>query len=95
MRECNESWGPVLDRHGVQLVVCGHEHEHRWDEDTGYRWKQVLGGGPELGYGAGFKPREAACPTIIEGVVENGKLVVRVHDAWRGGVISSRTFERR
>ena len=95
VRECNESWGPVLDRHGVQLVVCGHEHDHRWNENTGYRWKQVLGGGPELGYGAGFKPREAACPTIIEGVVENGKLVVRVHDAWRGGVISSRTFERR
>ena len=95
VRECNELWGPVLDRHGVQLVVCGHEHDHRWNEDTGYRWKQVLGGGPELGYGAGFKPKESACPTIIEGVVESGKLVVRVHDAWRGGVVSSRTFGRR
>ena len=88
-------WGPLLDRHGVQLVVCGHEHTHRWAEDTGYRWKQVIGGGPELGYGAGFRPKESACPTVIEGVVESGKLVVRVHDAWRGGVISSRTFECR
>lgn len=95
IRECNELWGPVLDRHGVQLVVCGHEHEVRWDENTGYKWKQVLGGGPELGYGAGFKPKKSACPTVIEGVVEDGSLVIRVHDAWRGGIISSRTFAKR
>ena len=95
IRECNEQWGPILSQHGVQLVVCGHEHEHRWDEDTGYRWKQVLGGGPELGYGAGFKPKEPACPTIIEGVVEGGRLVVRTHDAWRNRLIDERVFERR
>lgn len=95
IRECNEQWGPVLDRYGVQLVVCGHEHAVRWDENTGYGWKQVVGGGPECGYGAGFKPKPSACPTIIEGAVEDGALVVRVHDAWRGGVISERRFAAR
>ena len=95
VRECNEQWGPVLDRHGVQLVVCGHEHWHRWDENTGYRWKQVLGGGPELGYGAGFVPSDKHYPTIIEGAVEDGRLVVRTHDAWRGRVVDVREFARR
>lgn len=79
----------------MQLVVCGHEHDVRWDEDTGYRWKQVVGGGPELGYGAGYKKKDSACPTIIEGVVENGHLQVRVYDAWRGGIVSERRFKAR
>ena len=95
VRECNEQWGPVLDRHGVQLVVCGHEHRHRWDENTGYRWKQVLGGGPELGYGAGFVPSDKHYPTIIEGAVEDGRLVVRTHDVWRDMVVDVREFARR
>lgn len=92
VRECNEQWGPLLDQAGVQLVVCGHTHTHRWDDETGYRWKQVVGGGPELGYAAGFKPQPSACPTIIEGYVEGRELVVRVHDAWRGDVLSERRF---
>ena len=95
VRECNEQWGPVLDKYGVQLVICGHEHYHRWDEPTGFRWKQVLGGGPELGYGAGFVPDKDHYPTIIEGVVENGKLVIRTHDVWRNRLVDEHTFERR
>ena len=96
IRECADSWGPILDRHGVQLVVAGHEHANRWDEDIpGRRWKQVLGGGPELGYGAGFRPNDKACPTIIEGVAKDGKMVVTVHDIWRKKTISSRTFQPR
>ena len=94
IRECNEQWGPILDRHGVRLVVCGHEHEHRWDDRTGYRWKQVLGGGPELGYGAGCVPSDKHFPTIIEGQVEDGKLVVRTHDVWHNRIVDSRTFSR-
>lgn len=54
-----------------------------------------IGGGPELGYGAGYKKKDPACPTIIEGVVENGHLQVRVHDAWRGGIVSERRFKAR
>ena len=89
-------WGPVLDRRGVQLVVCGHEHLHRWDDKVpGFRWSQVLGGGPEMGYGAGYVPDDRHCPTVIEGVVAEGRLAVTVHDAWRGAVLSSRTFAPR
>lgn len=95
VRECNEQWGPILDRHGVQLVICGHEHLHRWDENTGYRWKQVLGGGPECGYGAGYKPDPQYCPTIIEGEVKDGRLVITTHDVWRNKVLSVREFEKR
>ena len=89
-------WGPVLDRHGVQLVVCGHEHLHRWDDKVpGFRWSQVLGGGPEMGYGAGYVKDDRHCPTVIEGGVAEGRLAVKVHDAWRGAVLSSRTFAPR
>ena len=96
IRECNESWGPVLDRRGVQLVVCGHEHLHRWDDAVpGHRWAQVLGGGPEMGYGAGFVADDRYCPTVIEGSVVDGRLVVTVHDVWRNKVLSNRVFERR
>ena len=95
VRECNEQWGPVLDKYGVQLVICGHEHYHRWDEQTGFHWKQVLGGGPELGYGAGFVPDKDHYPTIIEGIVEDGRLVIRTHDVWRNRLVDEHTFERR
>ena len=96
LRECNEAWGPVLDRHRVQLVVCGHEHLHRWDDRVpGHNWAQVLGGGPEMGYGAGFVKDDRYCPTVIEGAVADGRLVVTAHDVWRNKVLSTRTFERR
>ena len=96
IRECNESWGPILDRYGVQLVICGHEHLHRWDDSVpGHRWSQVLGGGPEMGYGAGYVKDDRYCPTVIEGAVRDGRLVVTAYDAWRGKVLSERRFPSR
>ena len=96
IRECQELWGPILDKHKVRLVVCGHEHLHRWDENIpGYNWSQVLGGGPELGYGAGFVPDARYCPTVIAAEVIDGKLKVTVHDAWRKKILSERTFAAR
>lgn len=39
-------WGPLLARHGVQLLVCAHKHRHRFDPATPERpWAQVVGGG--------------------------------------------------
>ena len=93
IRECYEQWGPVLDRHGVQLVVCGHEHYHRWDEGIpGFRWKQVLGGGPELGIPQWGEKGKRYYPTLIEGAVVNGMLTVKVYDTWRDRIVSERTF---
>ncbi len=93
IRECYEQWGPVLDRYGVQLVVCGHEHYHRWDDAIpGFRWKQVVGGGPELGIPQWGEKGQRYYPTLIEGKVTDGKLAVKVHDTWRDRVVSERTF---
>ena len=96
IRECYEQWGPVLDRHGVQLVVCGHEHCHRWDDAIpGFRWKQVVGGGPELGIPQWGEKGKRYYPTLIEGTVTDGRLAVKVHDTWRDRVVSERTFPPR
>ena len=96
IRECYESWGPILDAHGVQLVVCGHEHCHRWDDAVPrFGWKQVLGGGPELSIPQWGEKGDRYYPTLIEGEVRDGELVVSVRDAWRDRIVSSRTFRRR
>ena len=96
IRECYEQWGPVLDRHRVQLVVCGHEHCTRWDDQIPkFGWKQVLGGGPELGIPQWGEKGKRYFPTLIEGSVEGGQLVVRVHDTWRDRVVSERRFAPR
>ena len=96
IRECYEQWGPILDRHGVQLVVCGHEHCHRWDDEIpGFRWKQVVGGGPELGIPQWGEKGKRYYPTLIEGKVADGKLVIKVHDTWRDRVVSERIFPPR
>jgi len=96
VRECHDLWGPLLDRAGVQLVIAGHEHQARWDDEVpGFRWKQVLGGGPELGHASRRKPDPSRFPTVIECAVESGRLVVTVTDAWHDREVSRRTFERR
>ena len=30
-RECRELWGPILEKAGVKLVVCGHRHKFRFN----------------------------------------------------------------
>lgn len=96
IRECYESWGPVLDAHKVQLVVCGHEHYHRWDETIPrFSWMQVLGGGPELSIPEWGEKGNRHYPTLIEGEVKDGKLVVSVRDTWRDRIVSTRSFESR
>ena len=79
-RECHDLWVPILEKAGVQLVVCGHKHRFRFDAPTADRqWAQVVGGGPELGVTRG-KPDAGRFPTVIEGKVENGHLRLLVHD---------------
>lgn len=96
IRECYESWGPILDAHRVQLVVAGHEHCHRWDDEIPrFGWKQVVGGGPELSIPRRGEKGQRYYPTLIEGEVRNGELVVAVRDTWRDRIVSTRTFKRR
>ena len=91
-RECHDLWVPVLERAGVQLVVAAHKHRFRYDAPTADRkWAQIVGGGPELGTSRG-KADAGRFPTVIEGRVENGKLVVTVHDVFNGKVVACYDF---
>lgn len=82
-RTCAEMWGPLFEKAGVQLVVCGHQHAFRYDPaDASRPWAQIVGGGPETG---GNNP--ARVPTVVEGRVVDGKLAVKVHDAEHGRLL--------
>lgn len=86
-RECHDLWVPILEKAGVQLVVCGHKHRFRFDAPTAdRRWAQVVGGGPELGVTRG-KPDAGRFPTVIEGKVESGHLRLLVHDVLNHRVV--------
>ena len=87
-RTCANLWGPYFKKAGVQLVITAHEHKFRYDAPTADRpWAQIVGGGPELG-----KPGSGRFPTVVEGKVEGGKLVVTVHDVFNGKVVGRYDF---
>lgn len=98
-KQCSDEWGPVLTENGVQLLVCGHKHKLRYDAATrGRSWAQIVGGGPELGYvgwGANKRPDPSRFPTVIEGRVESGRLVVCAHDVLHGKVAARYEFSAR
>lgn len=92
-RECADLWAPILERAGVQLVVCGHQHRFRFDEPTASRrWAQVVGGGPELGVANG-QPDASKFPTVVEGMIEGGRLRLRVHDVFNGRIVMDRLID--
>ena len=48
-RQAGNLWGPLLTKYGVQAVICGHTHRHRYDAPTADRtWAQIVGGGSNL-----------------------------------------------
>lgn len=86
-RTCANLWGPLFARAGVQLVVTAHQHCFRYDAPAADRpWAQIVGGGCEL------SGKENRFPTVIEGRVVGGKLVVTVHDVRHGKVAGEFTF---
>lgn len=45
----SQMWGPLFEKHGVQLLVAAHQHRFSYAEPQGSRtWAQIVGGGPEL-----------------------------------------------
>ena len=87
-RTCADLWSPHFKSAGVQLVIAAHQHQFRYDAPTADRpWAQIVGGGPELG-----KPGYGRFPTVIEGTVENGTLVVAVHDVLNGKLAGRYAF---
>ena len=95
-RTCANLWKPSFEKAGVQLVIAAHQHKFRYDAPTKDRtWAQIVGGGPELG--CRMRRKEDGTyekvampdrfPTVIEGKVEGGRLVVTVHDVLNGKVV--------
>jgi hypothetical protein len=85
-KECAELWGPTLAKNGVQLVMAGHTHRYRFDPATSDRpWAQIVGGG------RGNKTFQ----TLIEGKVDGGELVVRVHNTDADEIVAVHRFKPR
>jgi predicted MPP superfamily phosphohydrolase len=85
-RQAGQLWGPLLTKHGVQLVVCAHMHRYRFDPATPERtWAQVVGGGHS----------EKSQVTVIHGRIEAGKLEVAVDELHSGKELGRWSFEKR
>ena len=88
-RTCAKLWTPLLQKAGCQLIITAHQHAYRFDAPDGTRkWAQMVGGGPNLDHATSF-------PTVIEGLVEGKKLVVRAWNVKTGAVLDERTFSAR
>jgi hypothetical protein len=93
-RTCNRHWGPTLTKYGAQLVVAAHMHKYRYDAPGEDRsWAQVVGGGLVLDPKS--EKVNISAPTVIEGKVENGELVVRVHNIALNKVMATHKFKPR
>jgi len=91
--ECSKLWGPILEKHHVQLLVTAHQHCYHFDPaDAKRSWAQVTGGG------CGMDPKGIPAghfPTVLEGKVENGELKLTVHNLTNGQVQAVHTFKPR
>lgn len=44
-----QMWGPIFDKHRVQLLITAHQHYFNYAEpDSERTWAQIIGGGPEI-----------------------------------------------
>ena len=85
-KECADMWGPILTENRVQLVLAGHKHRYRYDPATPARsWAEIIGGG------RGAKTFQ----TLVEGKVEDGKLVILVHNTDEGRIVGEHAFAPR
>ena len=100
-RTCANLWSPSFKKAGVQLVITAHQHKFRYDAPTAERpWAHLVGGGPELGErhrwskerGLEKFPDPTKFPTVIEGKVEGGRLVVTAYDVFHGGIAGRYDF---
>ena len=90
-RTCSKLWGPILDKAGCQLLLTAHQHCYRLDKpDDTHRWMQIVGGGPDM-----TGKRKEVFPTVIEGEVKEGKLVITIHNIYTGTVHETLTIAKR
>ena len=85
-KECADLWGPVLTENKVQLVLAGHIHRYSYQAPDATRsWAEIVGGGR----GAN------TFQTLVEGKVEGGELVMRVHNTDAGTIVAEHRFKPR
>jgi len=90
-RTCAKLWGPLLDEAGCQLLLTAHQHVYRIDlPDEKHKWMQIIGGGPNM-----TGKDKGHFPTVIEGEVKDGKLVITIHNIYTGRVCGTVTFSNR
>ena len=90
-RTCNKLWGPLLEKAKCQLLLTAHQHRYRLDQpDDTHSWTQIVGGGPDMS-----GRNKANFPTVIEGEVKDGKLVITVHNILTGEVRETLTISKR
>jgi hypothetical protein len=94
-KQAADEWGPILTANCVQLVIAGHRHRFRHDPaGAGRSWEQIVGGGPIL-TGSDGKPERKRFPTVIEGMVVDGRLKVKVHDIVSGSLAGEYSYAPR
>lgn len=82
-RPCAQRWRPLLEKAGVNLVVSGHTHRYiHYAPDAERAWSQIVGGGCAIRPGS-----KTSFPSVVEGRVEGGRLVVKVHNCTDGTVM--------
>ena len=87
-RTCAKMWGPLFEKAGVQLLICAHQHYVRFSPPVpGRSWAQLVGGGCDVVPG-----KEQYYPSVIQGRVADGKLVVTVHNASNGKITFEKAF---
>ena len=94
-RTCAQLWTPLLEQAGCQLVITAHQHHYRYHAPEADRtWAQLVGGGPEHAADESNESPEQF-PTVIEGEVKDGSLVVTVHNLRTSKVQDTFTFRPR
>ena len=88
-KECADLWGPILTKNNVQLVLAGHVHKYiHTPAADGRSWAEIVGGGRCV-------PDKKKFQTLVEGKVEDGKLVVRVWNTDAGTLADTFTYNPR
>ena len=88
-RTCARLWTPLLEKAKCQLIITAHQHGYRYDApDATRKWAQMVGGGPNIDNATSF-------PTVIEGLVEGKRLVVRAWNVKTGAKMDEHSFAAR
>lgn len=88
-KPCADMWSPLFKQYSVQAVITAHNHRFRYDAPTEDRpWAHLVGGGRTL------NPKHDTA-TVINGTVEDGKMILRVYKMDNGKLFQEYKFDPR